>query len=35
VLNTDNRVRVLQGVSVLALGYLLALLSQLWLIILG
>jgi hypothetical protein len=35
VLNVDNRVRVLQGVSILALGYMLALLSQLWLIKLG
>jgi hypothetical protein len=34
-LNEEDRSRVLQGVAVLALGYLLALASQLWLILLG
>jgi hypothetical protein len=35
VLNPDERVRVLQGLAVLALGYLLALVSQAWLMRLG
>jgi hypothetical protein len=35
VLNADKRVRALQGLALLSLGYLLALLSQLWLIVLG
>lgn len=34
-LNPENRSRVLQGLAILALGYLLALASQLWLICLG
>jgi hypothetical protein len=35
VLNAEDRSRVLQGVAILALGYLLALVSQGWLILLG
>jgi hypothetical protein len=31
-LNPENRSRILQGLAILALGYLLALASQLWLI---
>jgi hypothetical protein len=34
-LNEEDRSRVLQGVAILALGYLLALASQIWLIVLG
>jgi hypothetical protein len=34
-LNKEDRSRVLQGVAVFALGYLLALASQIWLILLG
>lgn len=34
-LNDEDQSRVLQGVAVLALGYLLALASQIWLILLG
>lgn len=34
-LNEEDQSRVLQGVAVLALGYLLALASQIWLILLG
>jgi len=34
-LNEEDRSRILQGVAVLALGYLLALVSQIWLIFLG
>ena len=34
-LNPDNRLRALQGLAVLALGYLLALMSQAWLMWLG
>jgi hypothetical protein len=34
-LNAENKPRVLQGVAVFALGYLLALASQIWLILLG
>lgn len=34
-LNAEDRSRVLQGVAILALGYLLALGSQIWLIRLG
>ena len=34
-LNPDNRLRALQGLAVLALGYLLALVSQAWLMWLG
>lgn len=34
-LNAEDQSRVLQGVAVLALGYLLALASQIWLILLG
>lgn len=35
VLNTENRLRALQGLGLLALGYLLALVSQAWLMQLG
>jgi hypothetical protein len=34
-LNAEDRSRVLQGVAILALGYLLALASQIWLIVVG
>lgn len=34
-LNDENKIRVLQGVAVFALGYLLAIASQIWLILLG
>jgi hypothetical protein len=34
-LNAEDRSRVLQGVAILALGYLMALASQIWLIVVG
>jgi hypothetical protein len=34
-LNAEDRSRILQGVAILAVGYLMALASQIWLIVVG